>query len=94
MKTPVNKVNSDVLYFSIIFGTSYGYLNSTPHKDQHRTSHKPRVDVTLLIPEVWCWSSCGAVLKSYFEASEKAEKSRQLCKMALSPYLSVFPWQQ
>ena len=50
--------------------------------------------MALLITEVWCWSSHGAVLKSSFEASEKAEKCRKLCKMAFSPFMSVSPWQQ
>ena len=58
------KLNREFLYFSIIFRTSHGYLNTAPPKDQHKTFHKSRVDVALLIEEVWCWSSSGAVLKS------------------------------
>ena len=49
--------------------------------------------MALLITKVSCWSSRGAVLKAGFEAPEKAEKCRKLCKMAFSPYLSVSPLQ-
>ena len=45
MVTPVNEGKRDFRYFSIIFGTSDGYLNTAPPKDQHKTVHKSRAYV-------------------------------------------------
>ena len=44
METPVDGVQSRFcLILSIIFGTSYGYLDATPRGDQPKTFHKLRV---------------------------------------------------
>ena len=51
-------------YESTLLGQDDGYLNTAPLKDQRKTFHESRVDVALLITDVWSWSSHGAVLKS------------------------------
>ena len=49
------------LYIFVFY--SDGYLNTAPPKDQHKTLHKTRFTVALLITEVWRWSSGGAIFK-------------------------------